>query len=522
MVHTFSTTDSLDLSSVEGYIINQICENENDKITNITLPVKGSEVYNYSKLLSIINKLQDKNNTLSDDEIEENYKTGKNILSTYGRNINNLKYIKTISEELDLLYMSLKKSKNEKWESFKNSKINQLNLKFNHTKINETKILTEKKYSSKLESKIGLEELLEKNLNLCKNDNIKNFNKYFNYEAYAWLFSNADINVKDINYRFPNVFKSSINDNSERLLISIIEEYNKNSNSISDKFEKLTLEQMKKLNKIDKKICNSPNYINNYLKKILPNDPKKLKIDSEEFKQLEDFANIISNSNYQNDLKYLILHLKLKNAIVEGLPYNKNDFISYLKIPYCSLMRSSLKSSFRDRKKSRDNMETLQLSSSYIEEIEDDDTIIKFYLTYFFQKDSKLDVTSWKQYTDYLNEYDLKKIFVEARLTKYPNELQTLQKDFEYIVDNSLIDRVELNFEKFTNPIKYNNKKEETTFRLSMKNINTLYVREYEINTLAVCKECDENIDSFYLNFSVSGLLPINETTYSYNKNPLE
>jgi len=55
-----------------------------------------------------------------------------------------------------------------------------------------------------------------------------------------------------------------------------------------------------------------------------------------------------------------------------------------------------------------------------------------------------------------------------------------------------------------------------------MKNINTLYVKEYEINTLAVCKEKDEDLDSFYLNFDVSGLLPIKESTYTYNKSPLE
>ena len=84
------------------------------------------------------------------------------------------------------------------------------------------------------------------------------------------------------------------------------------------------------------------------------------------------------------------------------------------------------------------------------------------------------------------------------------------------------INKVELGFEKFTNPIKCNNKKEDTIIRLSMKNINTLYVKEYEINTLAVCKENDENSDNFYLNFDVSGLLPIKESSYVYNKNPLE
>ncbi|KAL6589021.1 hypothetical protein U3516DRAFT_675727 [Neocallimastix sp. 'constans'] len=123
---------------------------------------------------------------------------------------------------------------------------------------------------------------------------------------------------------------------------------------------------------------------------------------------------------------------------------------------------------------------------------------------------------------DYIDEYYLKKIFVEARLAKYPDEFQILNKNFTIENSNYYLNSVELKFEEFTNPIKYNNKNEETIFKILMKNINTLYVKEYEINTLAVCKEKDEDLDSFYLNFDVSGLLPIKESTYTYNKSPLE
>jgi len=59
------------------------------------------------------------------------------------------------------------------------------------------------------------------------------------------------------------------------------------------------------------------------------------------------------------------------------------------------------------------------------------------------------------------------------------------------------MDTVELEFEKFTNPIKYLNRQEETIIRLSLKNIKNLYVREYEINTLVVCKENSGEEDSF-------------------------
>ena len=86
MVHIFTSSNSLDISSVEGHIINSICENENETIPNIQLPVEGSLTFIYSKLISLINKLQNKDSDLSDDEIDKIYEEGKNI-------INNNKYI---------------------------------------------------------------------------------------------------------------------------------------------------------------------------------------------------------------------------------------------------------------------------------------------------------------------------------------------------------------------------------------------------------------------------------------------
>jgi len=526
MVHTFSSSDSFDISAVEGYIIKNICENEDEKITDINTPVKGSFLYNYSKLLELINKLQDKNNNFSDNELIKLYDEGKNLLEVFGHK-NSLKNVKTLAEELELLYLSLKENVDSNvWNEFKNSKISQLNLKFNHSKINETKILTEKKYSSKLDPELtNLDKLLESALNDYKKSPSKNYRAFFNYEAFAWLSKQTTLDTSSLYCRFSNVLKSSVDD-SDSLLKLIIEENNKNSSNIQDKFDKLTLDQMNKLITMDEKIYNSTKFINYYLKKILPNNPKELKIDSNEFKQLENFVGTIKNSKYHYELEYLVLHLKLKNAIIKNLPYNMDDFISYLKIPYCGLLRNPSVAILRNRTKSSESVlkgeRASFLDENYAVEVEDDDSIIKIYLTNFFQKDDKLDETCWKKFTDYLTVNDLKRLFIEARLTKYPNELQTIKKIFDSLVDNSLIDKVELNFEKFTNPVKQNRTSEDTTFRLSLKNINTLYVKEYEINTLAVCKENIDNEDSFYLKFDVSGLLPIKETSYTYNKNPLE
>jgi len=102
--------------------------------------------------------------------------------------------------------------------------------------------------------------------------------------------------------------------------------------------------------------------------------------------------------------------------------------------------------------------------------------------------------------------------------------MELLKSKFNFsIMDEDFFDRAELNFEKYTNPIKYtDNKGEEVKFNLLLKNIHNLYVKEYEINTLEVCKENIKDEDSFYLNFDLSGLLPMKKTTYTFNKNPLE
>jgi len=228
-----------------------------------------------------------------------------------------------------LLYLSLKgDTNNSVWKDFKSSKINELDLVFNHSKINETKILTEKKYSSKLDPKLtDLDEVLKSALNNYEKYSSRNFNRYFNYEALAWLAKqNAKFDSSALNCRYANVLKDSVDD-SDTLLKYIIEENNRNPSGVQEKFEKLSLSQMQKLMKMDDKIRNSDRFINTYLRKILPTDLRKLKINSEEFKELENFANALSNSNYQYELQYLVLHLKLKNAIVEQLQFDENDFI---------------------------------------------------------------------------------------------------------------------------------------------------------------------------------------------------
>ena len=244
---------------------------------------------------------------------------------------------------MKLLYLSLRGYKASKeWNDFKNSKLNQLNLKFNHSKINETKILTEKKYSSKLDPKLtNLDELLKSSLNDYNNSPYKICNDFFNYEAYAWLSKKTTLDSSNFYCRFSNVLKNSADD-SDVLLKLIIEENNKNNCIIENKFEKLTLDQMNKLIKMDEKIYNSSNFINYYLKKILPNDPKELKVDSEEFTQLESFVKAIKGSKFYNELEYLVLHLKLKNAIVEHLPFNVNDFMRfYYYLLFCYIYKNN-------------------------------------------------------------------------------------------------------------------------------------------------------------------------------------
>ncbi|KAG4100679.1 hypothetical protein H8356DRAFT_934570 [Neocallimastix lanati (nom. inval.)] len=353
MVHSFSVSNSFNTSSIEGFIIKGICENETDEITkDIKAPVKDSGVDVYHKLLLLINKLQDPESKLSDKEIDEIYNETNNMI-TYHKSLSSehIGVLNTLKEKLNLLYFSLKENPDSnKWNEFKRLKIDELLLKFNHTKMNETKILTEKKYSSKLEPETtDLDHVLNSALEEYKRNPI-NISTFFKSEAYAWVSKNINIDMSNIVFSYPNVFKNSINDTSEKLLKSVYNQFHKNSNRMDDIYEKLTLSQMNSLYKMDNKFGSSSYYIYYYLRKILPDNPKKLTTNSSEFKQLEDFANMVTNSLYKNDLDYIILYFKLKNAIVEGLPFNEKDFMKYLKIPYCYMINSRTTSNYRKKK----------------------------------------------------------------------------------------------------------------------------------------------------------------------------
>lgn len=215
------------------------------------------------------------------------------------------------------------------WENFKNRKINELLLSFNHSKTNETKILLEKKYESKLDPKlIDTNNVLNSKLKEFQEANDSNsIHLYFNYEGLAWASKFTSFKMDDIIFSYPNVLKNSVNDLiSENLLQIIINE--NNNKKINKFFDKLTLEQMNQLAKINNDIVNNSNYISHYLKKILPIPISKLRIDSNEFKCLEEFTNSLKDTKSYYDMQYFILHLKLKNAIIERKPFNEDDFIT--------------------------------------------------------------------------------------------------------------------------------------------------------------------------------------------------
>jgi len=82
-MHIFSCTDTLDIPTIEGYILNNIYKKEDKKIKDIKLPIEGSYEDNYSKLVRLIHQLQTEGNHISDEKIDNIYKEGKKIINTY-------------------------------------------------------------------------------------------------------------------------------------------------------------------------------------------------------------------------------------------------------------------------------------------------------------------------------------------------------------------------------------------------------------------------------------------------------
>lgn len=276
----------------------------------------------------------------------------------------------------------------------------------------------------------------------------------------------------------------------------------------------LTRAQMDGLLQIDPKFIDNANFVHAYLPKLAPSadvDPRQ--DDAEMSKWLNRQLSFTRGlSPAFNTLKANVLHHLLTFKRKQGV-WDRELFLEYLKLPrYTNYVNPVWRDAeIKRRRDCRVDLNADYVSRGGFPRIGNDDSLVRSNLLHFFLQDKDYD-----GFVKYVRDDYLKKVFAEAKLTAglgNPEKWYSMLSSGEV---KTLKDRVDLDFA-------YSNKErfapgEEVKISLWTKNVETLLVKEFEINAfnyyLRKGKEVDTGIE-------LDGLAATHERTIQFKEAPM-
>lgn len=150
-------------------------------------------------------------------------------------------------------------------------------------------------------------------------------------------------------------------------------------------------------------------------------------------------------------------------------------------------------------------------SVSFCPPIRDDEELVRDYLTHFF-----LDGTKYTEYTEYIDEKYLEKLYAETMLIYNKGTAETWYGYLSPGEIRALRERVDIQFAPQNT--EYFSPDEEVKLSLDIKNVESLIIKTYRVNAFNYYKDTKEEITTA---IDLDGLAATLERTESYDTAPL-
>jgi hypothetical protein len=271
--------------------------------------------------------------------------------------------------------------------------------------------------------------------------------------------------------------------------------------------------QLDEVLKLRPTLLNEQQFVTTYLLKLQPGADVDLSRDLKEreayLDRLWNFAQQLNPAH--NALKAHILYNRLALSRSQG-KYNRERFMEYLKLPRRVFYMND---AYMQRAEHRDysvNLNENFADRSLLAAIATDEPLVREFLMQFFVADD-----NFAPFAEYLRDDYLKQVFAE---TKIVNGLGDMEKWYSMLNDparyQALKDRIDLDFAPTNKP--FFKAGDAVSLDLDIKNVKTLLVKVFEINTLNYYKQHKREVDS---GINLDGLVANEEKTYTYEDPPL-
>lgn len=274
----------------------------------------------------------------------------------------------------------------------------------------------------------------------------------------------------------------------------------------------LVLPQLEELLKLKGDLLNQQNFVLAYLTKLQPGPDEDWRHDRKSLvaflDRMSGFAKRLSPAH--NSLKSHLLYHQLMVGRLNG-QYDKERFIEYLKLPRHV---GYLSKAMQESEELRRNPSDLNFNfggATLLPAIGNDESLVRRYLAYFF-----VDATGTKEFEPYVNDVYLRHLFAETKIVNGLGEPEQWASMLPPELFQQLKDRIEIDFVP-TNKTQFL-PDENVQLDLHVKNVGTLIVKVFEINTRNYYREHKREVDT---DINLDGLVANLEQTYTYNEAPL-
>ena len=274
----------------------------------------------------------------------------------------------------------------------------------------------------------------------------------------------------------------------------------------------LLVTQMEDLLKALPDLLNQQNFVTAYLTKLQPSadedwrhDPKRLEAYLD---RLIKFTNRLAPAH--NSLKAHVLYHRLVLDRQRG-DYRKDRLIEYLKLPRPAGYVSRRMVESEAFKRFPCDLNANYTTATLLPVIGNDEPLVRSYLAHFL-----VDAANTKEFEPYINDLYLQYLFAETKIVSGLGDAEQWASLLPPAQFQQLKERVDLDF-AYTNKTQFA-PDEPVKLELYVKNVGTMIVKVFEINTKTYYREQLREVDT---DISLDGLVANVEQTHALQDPPL-
>ena len=252
-------------------------------------------------------------------------------------------------------------------------------------------------------------------------------------------------------------------------------------------------------------------YVNAYLLRLSPNPDVDAKVDPEEhkahLKRLWSYVKTLAPSF--NSLKAHVLYHRLAFDRSHG-KYDRKRFLAYLALPrQAHYMRSSYLSS-KEHRHHKANLGENYKAYTQLDTVGDDEPLVRDFLLRLLK-----DEDTPEAFADFIEKRYLDTTFATAKIISGIGDQEAWFKLLSPSEYQTLKERVDVDFAP-ENPT-YFERNEPVTLQVDVKNVKTLVVKLFEINTLNYFLTHKKDVDT---SVDLDGLIATFEQTHTFDEPP--